>query len=103
MFLPLWSADYVFSPNFNDHGIFALRSAKDILLDSKFNSLKHTVLYLHGFLEKLEDENQHLIVDSYLKRNDHNVILLDWEVLASGNYVTDVVPNAIRVILIKYH
>lgn len=78
-----------------------MQSAKDILLDNRFNNLRHTVLYFHGFKEKLEDENQHLIVDSYLKRNDHNMLLVDWEQLAAGNYVINAIPNALRVIWFK--
>ena len=89
------------SPNFNDYETFALESANNVLLDNKFDKLRHTVLYFHGFLEKLEDENLHLIVDSYLTRNDHNVLLVDWSKLAAGNYVTDAIPNALRVILLN--
>ncbi|CAO1386647.1 unnamed protein product [Diamesa serratosioi] len=82
------------SPNFIDREKYELNSAKDVLLHAKFNVQRPTVLYFHGFAEKLEDPNQHLIIDSYLIRNDHNVLLIDWELLGAGDYVGDAIPNA---------
>ena len=86
------------SPNFNDYETFDLKLANNILLSNKFESFKHTVLYIPGYNVMLNDDNVQLIVSSYLKRDDHNVIFLDWVALTTGNYVTDVVPNALRVI-----
>ena len=71
------------------------------MLNNKFDNLKRTVLYIPGYNVKLDDDNVQLIVSSYLKRDDHNVIFLDWVALTSGNYVTEVVPNALRVITLK--
>lgn len=90
--------DQLLSPNFNDYGTFDLKSPNDILLNDKFDSLKRTVFYIPGYNAQLDDDNVQLIVSSYLKRNDHNLIFLNWVALSIGNYVTDVVPNALRVI-----
>lgn len=39
-------------------------------------------------------ESVNVIVNAYLKRNDHNILVLDWSSLADGNYLLDAVPNA---------
>lgn len=87
------------SPSFKDYETFDLKSAKDILVNNKFDNLKRTVLYIPGYNAQLDDDNVQLVVSSYLKRNDHNLIFLDWVALSIGNYVTEVVPNAMRVII----
>lgn len=38
-----------------------------------------------------------MIADAYIKRNDHNILLLDWSELADGNYLFDAVPNIKKV------
>lgn len=63
----------------------------------RFDPNLPTVLYLHGYLENMEVESSHVIADAYLKRNDHNTLLLDWAELADGNYLFDSVPNIKKV------
>lgn len=66
-----------------------------------FDKEKATVLYIHGYIEAPSDESVTVIVQSYLKRNDHNILVLDWSDLADGNYLVDAVPNAKQVIYLK--
>lgn len=61
---------------------------------SSFDTDRKTVLYIHGYLEAPANESVAVVVDAYLKRNDHNILVLDWSELADGNYIFDVVPNA---------
>lgn len=63
-----------------------------------FDILKKTVLYIHGYLEGPDHESVNTIVDAYLERNDHNVLVLNWSQLANGNYFIDAVPNAKQVL-----
>ncbi|KAG5669190.1 hypothetical protein PVAND_017084 [Polypedilum vanderplanki] len=72
---------------------FDLSQAPEILKHDKFDNERPTVLYLHGYLENLECESIHVIVDAYLQRNDHNIIVLDWSKLAYGLYFMGAVPN----------
>lgn len=65
--------------------------------DVHFDVLRKTVLYIHSYLEGPNHESVDTIVDAYLHRNDHNVLVLDWSQLANGNYLIDVVPNAKQV------
>lgn len=46
--------------------------------NAHFDVLKKTVLYIHNYLEGPNHESVNVIVDSYLQRNDHNILVLDW-------------------------
>lgn len=65
--------------------------------NAHFDTLRKTVLYIHGHSEGSNHESVRVVVDAYLQRNDHNVLVLDWTELASGNYLIDSVPNAKQV------
>lgn len=84
---------------FDDHKIYSLDESKNIPQHVKFDKLKPTVLYLHGYIENMTVESIHVIVDAYLKRGDHNLLVLDWSELADGSYVLDCVPNMKQVCL----
>lgn len=62
-----------------------------------FDKQKPTVLYIHGYVEAPSHESVNVIVQAYLKRNDHNVLILDWSELADGNYLFDAIPNMKQV------
>ncbi|KAL6436730.1 hypothetical protein ACFW04_004868 [Cataglyphis niger] len=66
----------------------------DALL-SRIQYSKPTMLYIHGYTEHLEKESVQTIVQAYLKRNDHNIIAVDYGKLVSNSYLNAVrnVPN----------
>lgn len=64
---------------------------------SNFDKQKATVLYIHGYVEAPSHQSVNVIVQAYLQRNDHNVLVLDWSPLADGNYLLDAVPNVKQV------
>jgi hypothetical protein len=68
-----------------------------MLKHPSFRQCKPTVFYFHGFLEKVYDESVNVVVDAYIKRNDHNLVIVDWSELADGSYIFDAVPNHKRV------
>lgn len=76
---------------------FQLDEGVDILSHSEYNPAYTTTLYIHGYNETQANESIEVIVKSYLQRGDHNVILLDWSLLADGNYFLDAVPNCKQV------
>lgn len=84
-------------PTFEENQIYEFDNLSAISQHPKYDQNRQTVLYLHGYLEAPQNESIHLIVDSYLTRNDHNVIVLDYFELVDGNYVLSAVPNAIAV------
>lgn len=65
--------------------------------EEEFDNAKPTVIYFHGYLEHMQMESVKVIADAYLRRNDHNLIILDWGELADGNYLLDAVPNSHKV------
>ncbi|XP_011313672.1 pancreatic lipase-related protein 2 [Fopius arisanus] len=52
-----------------------------------FDINKKTVFYIHGFSESVNSSSVMTIVSAYLKRDDHNVVAIDWSELAAGNYM----------------
>lgn len=78
--------------------MFELDRAEDIVRHPKFDPTKKTAMYFHGYIESPEVESVHVIVDAYQKRNDHNLIILDWTQLVDGNYLLEAVPNCKKVI-----
>lgn len=88
---------FFYGPNYFDHRIFDYSELDDILLDDNFDANRTTVLYIHGFQESPESESVHLFVDAYNRRDEHNLIVLDWSDGASGDYLTNAVPNSVTV------
>lgn len=70
-----------------------MHEARDILSQPEFHPQRKTVIYLHGYIESLLSQSIRVIVDAYLKRGDHNILVFDWSELADGNYFIDAVPN----------
>lgn len=60
-------------------------------------------MYMHGYTEGSEVQSVHVSIEAFLKRGEHNIILLEWSELASGNYFVDAVPNAdmVRISLLS--
>lgn len=44
-------------------------------------------------METGNSDSIHVIVNAYIKRGDHNIIVLDWAELANGHYFIDAVQN----------
>lgn len=84
---------FFYGSKFEDHEVYDLDQAEKIVRHTKFDHNKKTVMYFHGYIESPEVESVHVIVDAYQKRNDHNLIILDWTQLADGNYLLEAVPN----------
>jgi hypothetical protein len=76
-----------------------LATASDILQDPNYNGTKKTVLYFHGYTEKLTDDNLKFIINAFITRGTHNLLILDWVELANGNLFLDAIPNALKVIM----
>lgn len=85
--------------SFSTHRPYELDESCALFGNSHFDVLKKTVFYIHNYLEGPNHESVNVIVDSYLQRNDHNILVLDWSQLSNGNYLIDAVPNAKQVLL----
>lgn len=49
------------------------------------------MLYIHGYIESIKSPTVRMIVDAYMLRGTHNILILDWSTLADGLY-----PTAVR-------
>lgn len=78
---------------YDDHETYKLEEVLNIVNHATFDKSRPTVMYVHGYIENMSVESIHVIVDAYLKRGDHNILILDWSDLADGNYMFDCVPN----------
>lgn len=88
---------------FATHQVYELDESRAILSHNDFDKLKKTVLYVHGYVEGPTHQSVHVIVDAYIKRGDHNILVLDWSELADGNYLIDAVPNIKQVRVALLH
>ncbi|KAJ6636194.1 Pancreatic triacylglycerol lipase [Pseudolycoriella hygida] len=76
---------------------YHLNSSIDIVSHPKFELDRPTVLYIHGWLERVDtSESIIAISNAYLQRNEHNVLVLSYEKLALMFYPI-VVRNIPRV------
>lgn len=74
-----------------------LNETESLIDSDDFRLENPTVIYAFDFLENHESISTQTIVDAYLLRGDHNILILDYGKLSGGNYVFDAVPNAIKV------
>lgn len=61
---------------------FELYEWSNITAHKMYDKNRLTVLYLHGTLESISSEGTKLLIDAYNTRNDHNIIILNWEKIA---------------------
>lgn len=67
-------------------------------LVEELNSDLPTVLYIHGYKDSVESDGVSSIVNAYLQRGDHNILVLDWSKLCENDYFRRAVPNMFMVI-----
>lgn len=79
------------------HQLYNLNSTENLLNDVNYNVKIKTLFYIHGFKENLTTESTETVIDAYLRRNDHNVIVLNWGPYANGSYMTHAVPNLVKI------
>lgn len=88
---------FYYSPTSAKYELFSLDAVDQIFTRKAFNASKKTVLYIHGYQQNLSSATNILMVEAFIKRRTHNILALDWSAYASGNYITNAVPNLIQV------
>lgn len=87
----------VSSTSYDEREVYFLDETEKIANHPNFDKTLSTVIYIHGYDESLVSESTQTVIESYLIRNDHNIILLDWSSLADGNYIIDAAVNVKKV------
>lgn len=77
--------------------LFSIASIDDIINHVQFDARMKTLLYIHGFRENLTSESVETIVRAFTKRGLYNKLVLNWSAYANGSYVTEAIPNLIKV------
>lgn len=77
---------HVIRPYLNTTISAGLYDLRKIVSDRRFSAAKPTVLYVHGWEELLTQLKVEIIPRSYAARGGWNVILLNWDRIATGNY-----------------
>lgn len=67
-----------------------------------FDLNKETVLYIFGYIESLKAESVKTVVTAYQQKNQHNILVLDWEKIVARNYVFQTFPDTVQVCQKKY-
>lgn len=86
-----------FSESSNVYTEFDLYEAPKLLQHPSFDTNHMTIIYIHGWNEKMNEAKTLLvIVQSYLTRRNHNILVLNYETL-SKKFYSIVVDNAKEV------
>ena len=80
-----------------DNVIVEFNNTKQLLQHPDFHHDRDTMLYCYGYTEDYNADSTQLIVDAYLWRNDHNILVLQWSKYSVGNYILQAVPNTVQV------
>lgn len=80
-----------------DNQYFTLDETQLILQHPKYDPNKKTLLYCYGYTETFRSKSTITVVQAYIKRGDHNIIVLDWEDYCHGHYIQNAVPQVYTV------
>lgn len=83
--------------SFLEYESFPITSVDQIVNHKSFDNNRTTLLYIHGFRENLTSDSVQTIVWAFMARGSHNILVLDWSDYAAGNYITEAVPNLMKV------
>lgn len=79
---------------------YKLNQLKDVIVHPDFDASKQTLLYLNDCFESF-DESVEVIVNAYLKRRDHNILVLEWTSFNNADYFEVLIPNIKRVSILR--
>ncbi|CAO1416485.1 unnamed protein product [Diamesa serratosioi] len=51
-----------------------------------FQFNRDTVFYIHGWTESFKGDSVTTVTNAYMKRNDHNIVIVDWGQYSVGGY-----------------
>jgi len=87
---------FFYGKSIDSNKTYELTESVQILRHPKFHRHFETVLYIHGYVESPASPTVQLVVNAYIKRRSHNILVLDWSKLVNGSYFT-AVNNSIEV------
>lgn len=73
-------------PSVSDQSQYYVQNMTQILSHQKFSLKRPTVLYISGWIQSPDAETSQLMIKAYLKRDDYNLLVLDWSDYSVGIY-----------------
>ncbi|XP_070508831.1 lipase member H-like [Chironomus tepperi] len=64
--------------NKSQTAFYTLQNLTAINSNSWYSPIRNTVIYSFGFTETINRETTQAIIDAYIKRGEHNIIVIDW-------------------------
>lgn len=55
------------------------------------------MLYAFGYTERFTSMSTQTIVNSYIARDDHNILVVEWSNYSKGSYIFEAIPNSYKV------
>lgn len=83
--------------SFLEYESFPITSVDLIVNHKSFDKNRTTLLYIHGYRENLTSDSVQTIVWAFMTRGSYNILVLDWSDYAAGNYITNAIPNLMKV------
>lgn len=55
------------------------------------------MVYGYGYTEKYTSKSTQTVVDSYIERGDHNILVVEWSNYSGGRYIANAIMNSYYV------
>lgn len=85
------------SPSLNDYEYLSNENITSLLNNVHYFNNRPTVVYAYGFTQTYDSNATQRVIEAYIERNDHNILLIDWFKYSSGDYIYHAVPSAPKV------
>lgn len=74
-----------------------MNDTTSLLTHPDYDNDRSTVIYSYGYTEKFTSLSTQTVVESYIARGDHNIVVIEWSAYNSGNYPLEAIPNMRRI------
>jgi predicted alpha/beta-fold hydrolase len=65
---------------------FKLNQTQNLLEHPDYDRNLPTVLYVHGYTESFHSKSTQTVVEAFIARQNHNILVLDWSTYSKGLY-----------------
>ena len=83
----------VFSETADSYELIDLNNTIKLLNHPDYDNNRSTMLYGFGYTEKFTSISTQTIVESYVERGDHNILVIEWSSYNRGSYTLEAIPN----------
>ncbi|XP_068619905.1 pancreatic triacylglycerol lipase-like [Battus philenor] len=78
----------LFYGNLAKPSMYHFADIERLLTNPEFDLSKPTALYIHGYVEVVNDDSVQTMAKAYQRHGGYNFLLLDWSNLGFGNYIS---------------